>query len=921
MTGSRRAAEPPEVIGRERERDRLGAFIDAVPCGVHSLVVSGEAGIGKTVLWSDAILRCRRAGYRVLRARGSEEDMSGVLVGLRDLFEHTSVAASALTDGADPFERGAAVLATLRELAAAGPVILAIDDLQWLDAVSARSLRHALRRLVDEPVGVLATLRTESGTEDPLALMRCLPPGRHEAISLGPLQRDDVRRLLGRIVPTVSPITLRRIHHTSAGNPLYAIELMRSLANEDGAAEIPEGLPLPTSLQSAIERRLTTVPTAVLPVLDVVAVSGPALCSLLEQALPDSDVEELVMQASALDLLVVEDDLRVRFSHPLMATAVYRRMNPIARRTLHARLAAVADDPDSRVRHLALSTDAPDASIAADLEAAALKARGRGASDVAAGFARHSHRLTPTGDVADRRRRALMEIANLAAAGEARRARDLVDGLVAALPPGPDRAAALVHRFYVENDDVASADATLQQALEDAAADALLRGRVLDILGWFRGVFGGDLAAGISACSEAVAIAETERDKALWMLAAGHLAHMQALAGSPDVETMERAVALSDELGGPTLGGGPRAWLAKQRLWAGELAAARSMFGDVLSAHVATGNELERAYRFYDLALLEIAAGNPTAALEYATRGVEAAQDSANADAEGWVLYPLALAHVWLGEPAAARSAARRLLEWPGRPGERLGTARAYSALGLLALAEGDATAASGELRVALSLLERVGVAHPGAVPVLPDAIIACASSGATSEAADLLHRLEAQADTLGDVRTRAMLHHARGVVHLADGDADEATVELEAAVRAFDKLGFAPDAARATLACGRALMRSGHRTQAAERLADARKRFATIGAPLWEAQAVTEIERVSPGRSRGVLTRAEARVARLVVQGAKNREVAAALFMSVATVEAHLTRIYRKVGVRSRTELARLVTQGELSLETGEAA
>jgi DNA-binding CsgD family transcriptional regulator len=157
-------------------------------------------------------------------------------------------------------------------------------------------------------------------------------------------------------------------------------------------------------------------------------------------------------------------------------------------------------------------------------------------------------------------------------------------------------------------------------------------------------------------------------------------------------------------------------------------------------------------------------------------------------------------------------------------------------------------------------------------------------------------------------------------VLLLAGGDPDAAVAELESAGATFDRLGHRPDAARAVLERGRAHLRAGRRSVAAALLAEARERFEAMGAALWTARATEELERAAPGSATGDLTPAERRVVGLVVQGMKNREIAPALYMSVATVEAHLTRVYRKLGIRSRSALARLVAEGVVALEDGPA-
>jgi DNA-binding NarL/FixJ family response regulator len=208
-----------------------------------------------------------------------------------------------------------------------------------------------------------------------------------------------------------------------------------------------------------------------------------------------------------------------------------------------------------------------------------------------------------------------------------------------------------------------------------------------------------------------------------------------------------------------------------------------------------------------------------------------------------------------------------------------------------------------------------MGFAHPGAIPALPDAIEALALSGDVEYASKLLERLERQATAVGGEWAPASAERSRAIVLLAQGDAATAGALLGRAASTFQELGYRPDAARAVLLQGRALLRSGKRSAAAEALADARARFAEIGAALWEARAAWDLDRAAPGRTAGELTPTESRVARLVADGMKNREISQALLMSVATVEAHLTRIYRKLGIRSRSELTRLVAEDRLVL------
>jgi DNA-binding CsgD family transcriptional regulator len=304
-------------------------------------------------------------------------------------------------------------------------------------------------------------------------------------------------------------------------------------------------------------------------------------------------------------------------------------------------------------------------------------------------------------------------------------------------------------------------------------------------------------------------------------------------------------------------------------------------------------------------------------AMGHVETGLDAAKDGENADAEGWLLYPLALAGAWLGESDRAEKAAGDLVGWPGRPGNRLGRLRAASVQGLLALSAGEAGAAARILAAAREEAELVGLAHPGAIPILPDAIDAFTSSGDAESARRSLEKLGRQASDLGHERTWALFNFAYGLTLLAEGEADSAAESLLESAEVHEALGLMPDAARARLARGRALVRLGQRNQANAQLREARTMFEGMGARLWVARADSELGRSDPRPGSGALTATESRIAELVASGRRNREIGNALFMSVATVEAHLTRMYRKLGIRSRAELTRLVVDGTLDLDT----
>ena len=909
----------PTVFGRAGEQARIDAFLEAVSAGARALLLRGEPGIGKTTLWRLGVEASRRAGHHVLVARPAEEERSLALGGLVDLFEGEGLDVDALQAEADPFARGRAVLAALRRLGASGTTLLAIDDLQWLDSASARALRYAVRRLDDEPVGILATARV--GSEDPLATAGLLPPGRGEVLDLGPLEPEALGSLLHDTVGTISRPTLRRISAVSEGNPLFAIELARSVAKLDPTLRSTSEPPLPDSLQEAIDDRLEAVPAGLLPLLESASALGRASLGELRRALPGTEVEPLLETAERHGLLVVGDDLEVRFSHSLIGSAVYGRMSPLARRSLHACLAEVAADPDRRARHVALSTDEPDAGLAQFLEEAAIRAGDRGSHDAAAALAGHSLRLTPPDDADAARRRAASEIDALAAAGEVGRARALADELVARLPPGSSRGEALVQRYQLVDEESPASEALLLQALEDARDDELLRSRVLRDLAGLLGWEIGDMRRALPAAREALDIAERLSDPEVEMVTAATLAHLEAVAGTPRPDLVQRAVSLESEVGSPSILIGPRTLRAKQAFWAGDLAFAETEFDAILADMARHGNEFRRPFGLYDLALVHCAAGDLAVARELVDQALEAARDSEDVYAEGWLLYPLALVEAWLGRADEARAIAHRLLERVRALDMRSVVVRPLAVLGLVALSEDDAQEAAAVLVGAAELLEVMGYAHPGAFPVLPDAVEALVAAGDVDAAGMLLERLEREAASVQSAWALAAAERCGGLLLLARGDAEAAVPALESAGAAFAGLGYRPDAARALLLQGRALLRSGRRSAAAESLSEARDRFAAMGAALWAARAAGDLERAAPGRAAGELTATESRIAGLVAEGRKNREIGETLYMSVATVEAHLTRIYRKLGIRSRSELTRLVAGGSVTLAAGEDA
>jgi DNA-binding CsgD family transcriptional regulator len=859
--------------GRQRELAHLVEFLVGGGAGARALVVEGEAGIGKTTIWRAALEQARADGAVVLVAQPTEDELPAGLLGLRDLFDGTRVDPVVLAEETDVFDRGRAVLAALRTMSAHRPVVIGVDDVQWLDARSVRALRYALRRMDGQPVRVLATRRSGPAWPD------LVEADRLEIVALGPLALDDLRRAVAPVAAAVSRPAMVTIHQLSGGNPMYALELARDPRRRG-------------SLRDALAARLAALPPDVLGVVRTAAAIGP---SSPEAIVAAGGGERPALDAAVdLGLLTVDEHLTVRGAHPLVASVALDGMASEDRRQLHARLAAWASDPDAHAHHLAMATTERDGAAAAVLEEAADRAGQRGAPAAAADLAAHSVRLTPVGDRSALARRAVAEILHRAAAGETARAIAMVDAIAASLPPGRERFAALALRVGL---DFGEAEAVLARAEADAP-DELTRGRILDLRAYGAYMYRGDLRLGATLAAAAREIAVRAGDPTLEMLASATLGTVALLTGEPRPELLARAIQLGQASGTFRLGRWPEVEQARQSVWAGHLGEARALFDRLFAMTARSGLEFQRPYRLVDLANLELAAGNLSVACRLAEDGIESATDAGNGPIIAWLRYPDGLAAAHLGDHERARAAADAMCAWGTERAELPRLLMAHHVFGLDALARQDLATARRELDRGLAVARRTGQAHPGVVPVLPDALEAAAAGGDAPSAAALAAELGRQADALALPWVDAAARRGRGLATLVAGGAVAAVADLAAAAAAFDELGYALDAARAVRWQGLALARAGSPAASERALSAARRRFESLQARPWAEQ--------TPTRGSRPLSDTDRRVVELVAAGRRNREIAGDLHVSVGTVEAALTRIYRTVGVRSRAELAR---------------
>jgi DNA-binding CsgD family transcriptional regulator len=403
---------------------------------------------------------------------------------------------------------------------------------------------------------------------------------------------------------------------------------------------------------------------------------------------------------------------------------------------------------------------------------------------------------------------------------------------------------------------------------------------------------------------------------------------VEFLLGRPAQDLMTEAVQLEDLAmrKGPgsqtTVFTASRTCNGLQLLWAGELDAAREVLHQELAEYERLGRYVVRDELLCYLAEVECRAGNWEVAARHAQEAYEIDVESGRVLGQGHMLFPRALVAALTGDVDAARSDAEEGLRRCLRNEDLLDATCHRAVLGFLELSLSNPAAAMGRLEPALAFLDGMGSPEPGIVPCLPDAIEALVSLGRLEEAEALLDRLERQGRTLDRPWAIATAGRGRGLLDAARGDLSGARSALEQALVEHRRVPQPFELARTLLVKGEVERRAKQKRVARSTLEQALGLFLALGAPLWAQRARDDLARVGgamPPSSE--LTPTEQRIAQLVGEGKKNREVAEALFISVKTVEANLSRIFHKLGVRSRTELTRRIatTHGQTtSTKTG---
>jgi len=900
------------LIGREHEQQAIDRLVSGARIGASGvLAVTGEAGVGKTALlrWTEG----RLEGFRVLRATGTEPErevpFAGLLAVLRPtlgLLETIAppqaralAAALAMDEGpaGDRFAIGAATLSLLCRYAEEAPVAVLLDDVHLLDRPSAGALVFAARRLSSDPVAMFVVGR--AGEADDLV-------EGLDGLVLSGLDRGAARSLVDRLAP--APVTdawLARVHELTGGNPLAIAELA-----EDPDALLASGSDVPPPLSSALAatftRRVRLLDPAARPVLLVAVVCNGdlrltgAVCASLAL-----DVARLAdaQHAGLADVVGGE----VTFRHPLLRAALYRDSAPEERMAVHAAVARAlpGDDVDRRAWHLSESLWAPDAGVAEMLDGAGERAAARSAYAVASTAYERAARLSPGLD--DLAVRLVAAADNAWAAGLGPRALALLDELAATTlaPELATGALELRAAIAVRSGSVREAAALLERAAaETGSADAravLLAEALHAILFLADGAAAGRL---VDELTRAVAAATSTRARAIGTVAAGMA---KVLAGRGGIDDLRAAVPLlagSEELRADARG---VSWLMYAPLFIRDAQTGRELRARVDEARARAGVGMLPGLLF--LVARDGAASDSwaRAAADY-TEAIRLARDTGQTAELAMSLAGLSWLESRTGQEAACRMHAAEALALCGSRDIHWGEAWALFSLGDLELALGNPAAALVHLRELDGLLGRLCVGDPDLSPraELVDVLLRL---GQVDEATRTAAAYAEAADAKGQPWARARARRCLGLVATSDFDAPflEALALHEETPDRFET-------ARTALAYGARLRRAGRRVDAREHLRLALDVFAALGAEVWADQAATELdltgERVPRRAVGGVasLTPQELQVAVLLADGRTTREAAAALFLSPKTVEYHLRKVYTKLDIRSREELAAVI-------------
>jgi DNA-binding CsgD family transcriptional regulator len=950
------------VVGRADEVGVLDAFLaDALP-EPRALLIQGEPGIGKTTLLYGLLEMARQRGYAILSCRPARSEMDLSYVGLVELLAaipdpvveslpgpqarvlRTILRREEPREAFDRLSLGVAVVAAVTAIAATGPVLLAVDDAQWLDDPTAKTLAFVVRRLGGTAVRV-AVVRSEArrgrGLEQPrvrdgavdwpVELARAMPPGRVDPLRVGPIGASELSRILRRVLGWVPAWPrLVRIAVLSGGNPLYALELARafggtrsgSAAGSGPGSGSGEGLSegeglegaLPDSLADLARSRIARLPRRVREAVELASVPRAPTLDLLRRLDPAAlDLRDALATAARSGIVTIDGE-RVRFSHPILAAVVYGSI-PVERgRELHRAVAMLSDDLEERARHLAAAAPGPDQLVAVALEGAAEQAWRRGAPDTAADLLALACRLTPPADADAVALRRVAYGRLLHSAGDAPGALAELGSLVASLPPGLVRARALFHLMYVTrlSGSLGRAIEHGVQAAKEAADDPLFQAEVYELLSRISDEnipLKLDLARkGLEAIGR---VAEPDPYLTFHVRAAlveaefyaGLGLHLERLDGL-DAGTRPRFPPVRTAWRGDDL-------IGRLLAYAGQIDEGLRILRDMYERASVESRSILPAILGW-MAEAEIMAGRFAAAAELTQEAIERSEETGSRGGNPWEVGFHGVALAMLGRLDEAEAAAAAVLDLAeADPSVGLDASPARLALGIVAMSRDLCEVAADHLRLLDRAKREAGIGEPRLCAHASDLIEALVAAGDLDEAAEVVARLEAEATASGGRWSLAAAARCQALVFAARGQLDAALAAAERSLDLFEGLPMPFERARTVFVLGQIRRRRREKGLARQALTGALAAFDELATPVWAARARAELARVPARLATTGLTATEERIARLVAEGLTNREIADRVFLSPKTVEVNLTRIYRKLGVRSRAVLASRFAQG----------
>jgi len=898
-------------MGRDHELALLERFFRTTAQSARTLVLEGAAGAGKTTLWRSGLDFAARS-QRVLSVRPVEAEAKLGYGALADMVEPVvdevlpvlpapqrkalEVALLRAEPEGPPLDQralGTALVSSIRALVLDRPLVLAIDDVQWLDASSAEVLVFACRRLEHERVSVFLARRVNGDRGAAVEVS----VGDVTRLPVPPLDRGTFGRLLTvRLHGPPSRRTIERLFGASGGNPFFALELAAALERRGGDVASEEPLPIPLTLREAVSERLFLLGPPERDVLLAVALLADPTQDVVGGAL-GVDVSGPLAAAYATGVIEL-DGREVRFAHPLYASVVVADASSAERQRMHALLADVVDEPEQRSRHMALATTEPDEHVAQLVEQTAMRALTRGAPIASADLLEQAARLSASD--AERGRRLAEAARSLFVAGDPRRGDPLIREALALLPSGQARAEALTVDAAGSMHDVPRLLAVIEETLATAGASPALRAQALAMRSLALSVLRLEPKAGLQDALRAVEDANESGIAPLQAIAQSARAWSEVLLGmeltpirDERILTAQRPFFRAD-----------RPHLARL-VWRGELDAARGPLLRLREQGFEHGDEESAMSMTVHLLELELRSGDWATAKRYVdelmtyTRFVPTVAGAGDCYA-AWLA-------AYRGDLAEASTHSDRGVVVSERFGHELFALLNRFPVGMALLAASRPREAALVLEPLFEILVDRSLNDPGQFPFVPDLVEALVGDGRLEPAERALAWLEQRAHAQHHPWASAATARCHGVVSAAHGRLDEAIAALSSSHDDLDRLRLPFELARTRLVHGGVLRRARRRQAARTELTAAAASFERLGAHLWAGRARAELDRLGGRPHAGkALTAAERRVAELAAAGRSNKEIASELFVTENTVETHLKHVYGKLGVRSRIALAR---------------